>query len=384
MADGKEDRRQAIESLLSERKKYETWLAQLEMRRKAAPSHVFDRVHRDYRERLDAVGEKLAAETGAIEDIVRDLERRLADEQQALVARSDERAEAELRAAVGEFSDKEWATRRRKLDDAIAELRRKFDDTERELAAFRELLGSASGASAPARPSLEQAAVARVTGDLAIAGSEPPREPDGAPRGEAEAEPASDADAAALEGVGVVEEVVTVDETVAIEEVVTVEDASAIGDAALAESAHDTGVVDSPSPLSPPPHDDAEANADDGSGAAKSGVTEAASEEAPAPEFDELAFLRSVAGTPSSPRGSRAVGGGAARPGKRDERGSAKGAAPAPPELPDLTPPGPSPLGAPTPRTSQAVRSLKCQECGTLNFPTEWYCERCGGELAAF
>ena len=43
-----------------------------------------------------------------------------------------------------------------------------------------------------------------------------------------------------------------------------------------------------------------------------------------------------------------------------------------------------SPLGAPTPRTSQAIRSLKCGECGTLNFPTEWYCERCGGELAAF
>jgi Rubredoxin-like zinc ribbon domain (DUF35_N) len=40
-------------------------------------------------------------------------------------------------------------------------------------------------------------------------------------------------------------------------------------------------------------------------------------------------------------------------------------------------------LGRPTPRTSQAIKTLKCQECGTLNFPTEWYCERCGGELAA-
>jgi len=41
-------------------------------------------------------------------------------------------------------------------------------------------------------------------------------------------------------------------------------------------------------------------------------------------------------------------------------------------------------FGQLTPRTSEAVKSLKCQECGTLNFPTEWYCERCGGELAAF
>jgi len=37
-----------------------------------------------------------------------------------------------------------------------------------------------------------------------------------------------------------------------------------------------------------------------------------------------------------------------------------------------------------TPRDSEVIKTLKCQECGTMNFPTEWYCERCGGELAAF
>jgi hypothetical protein len=30
-----------------------------------------------------------------------------------------------------------------------------------------------------------------------------------------------------------------------------------------------------------------------------------------------------------------------------------------------------------------AAKSLVCGACGTPNFPTEWYCERCGGELAA-
>lgn len=29
------------------------------------------------------------------------------------------------------------------------------------------------------------------------------------------------------------------------------------------------------------------------------------------------------------------------------------------------------------------AKSLKCHDCGTMNFSTEWYCERCGGELAA-
>ena len=32
---------------------------------------------------------------------------------------------------------------------------------------------------------------------------------------------------------------------------------------------------------------------------------------------------------------------------------------------------------------TEQIKPLKCQECGTMNYPTEWYCERCGGELAA-
>ena len=31
---------------------------------------------------------------------------------------------------------------------------------------------------------------------------------------------------------------------------------------------------------------------------------------------------------------------------------------------------------------SGVAKTLKCGECGTLNRPTEWYCERCGAELA--
>ena len=32
---------------------------------------------------------------------------------------------------------------------------------------------------------------------------------------------------------------------------------------------------------------------------------------------------------------------------------------------------------------SDGVKSLKCGECGAMNYPTEWYCERCGAELAS-
>jgi hypothetical protein len=37
-------------------------------------------------------------------------------------------------------------------------------------------------------------------------------------------------------------------------------------------------------------------------------------------------------------------------------------------------------------RASGAIsqsKTLKCTECGAMNYPTEWYCERCGAELAA-
>ena len=33
--------------------------------------------------------------------------------------------------------------------------------------------------------------------------------------------------------------------------------------------------------------------------------------------------------------------------------------------------------------TVEQAKTLKCNECGGMNYPTEWYCERCGAELAA-
>lgn len=45
------------------------------------------------------------------------------------------------------------------------------------------------------------------------------------------------------------------------------------------------------------------------------------------------------------------------------------------------TPPAERPES--TDRAASDAKSLKCHDCGTMNFPTEWYCERCGGELAA-
>ncbi|MGH7590337.1 MAG: zinc finger Ran-binding domain-containing protein, partial [Gemmatimonadales bacterium] len=47
----------------------------------------------------------------------------------------------------------------------------------------------------------------------------------------------------------------------------------------------------------------------------------------------------------------------------------------------------PEPVAAAKPESVKidagAGKTLKCAECGTMNRPTEWYCERCGAELAA-
>ena len=110
------------------------------------------------------------------------------------------------------------------------------------------------------------------------------------------------------------------------------------------------------------------------------------------PSFDELAFLNSVVGRTST--STKADLAAPAPPEPRASGASRAMPAPPPPVAPvprattNVRPPAneeeaSGPLGRPTPRTSQAIKTLKCQECGTLNFPTEWYCERCGGELAA-
>lgn len=79
----------------------------------------------------------------------------------------------------------------------------------------------------------------------------------------------------------------------------------------------------------------------------------------PAP-VDELAFLKSVA-----PEEARPIGRRVSNPGMQS---------PAPAVQTAMPSVGKAAAGV--------AKTLKCGECGTLNRPTEWYCERCGAELA--
>ena len=77
--------------------------------------------------------------------------------------------------------------------------------------------------------------------------------------------------------------------------------------------------------------------------------------------FDELAFLKSVTEDDKNAPSPR----------------RASGAQYQPDDLQDAS------HLAPVDEDAPVEKALKCKECGTMNLATEWYCEKCGGELAA-
>ncbi len=93
------------------------------------------------------------------------------------------------------------------------------------------------------------------------------------------------------------------------------------------------------------------------------------------PPGDELAFLKSVAAEEERKPPAPA----AAPPRRASNPGSSRSSVARTAEAPATTGPttAPGKSGA-----AGMAKTLKCGECGTLNRPTEWYCERCGGELA--
>jgi hypothetical protein len=102
--------------------------------------------------------------------------------------------------------------------------------------------------------------------------------------------------------------------------------------------------------------------------------------------IDELAFLKSV--TDDDKRGI-----GSPTPAPTIRRSGAQfqpveqaptPSRPAPTNTPTGHMPSPSSVASPGNNDDpEPVRTLKCRECGTMNLPTEWYCESCGAELAA-
>jgi len=109
--------------------------------------------------------------------------------------------------------------------------------------------------------------------------------------------------------------------------------------------------------------------------APRPGPDQAKAAEKPA-MIDELAFLKSV--TEDEKRGIATPA-----PGGPPTVGRRSGAQFQPSEPAGGRQAPSNPASAPANDEPEPVRTLKCRECGTMNLPTEWYCESCGAELAA-
>jgi outer membrane biosynthesis protein TonB len=90
-----------------------------------------------------------------------------------------------------------------------------------------------------------------------------------------------------------------------------------------------------------------------------------------APPADELAFLKSVGEEERKPAPAPVASGRrVSNPGPSAARVS------------DAAATSSQTAAAGKGGATGVAKTLKCGECGTLNRPTEWYCERCGAELA--
>jgi hypothetical protein len=359
----------ALEGLLEERRRYEGWIAQLEDRRSQSPSHVVDRVRGDYQARLDGVTAVLRGRMADLESSAASLVARITELEHEESQRRDERAETELRALVGEFAPDLAHESIARSDESLAGLASERAVHSSELSRVNEIL-------ALVRPQ-PKAAVAQVghVERAALAAAHPDeRTSTTLPANRQEAEalhsmPAPQADTFSH-----------------------MADAESVGEMPAAK-------YNQVAPSVPVMVDRQRA---------EQGAKPASDQQAvKSPLADELAFLHSVVDSRDAPtHHGREDGGVATEPRAPSTQGgdllpqpvltapSRPGTPVASPSVaprenfgntgnrgPSLTP-GSIPAFLKDMPTEQ-VKTLKCSECGTMNYPTEWYCERCGGELAA-
>ncbi len=327
-----------VRTLVAERHRFDEWLTALESRRSDTPEHVYARVFGDYVARRDEVMTQLHAHVPGLEQLLGELDARSTDLGLRCRAEEDERAEAMLRHAVGEYDDGKWEEVRNRVESTLATLgdEREALDAERE--DVSSLLSSARPEAAVVLPP-EDASVTENAVEPASPDDQPTRRdtpdwlgtitpasvPSLTPEPTSE-KPTSESAPPRDDALGEVGGL----EFTTEEESADRSSADVFGDARMSSRESDArsdARSDSRS----------DSRSDAGSGAPSSSSN----------AFDELAFLRSVIDPQAS------------------------------------NPPARSTPSTPT-GNSVAQKTLRCTECGTMNLPTEWYCERCGGELAAF
>ncbi len=352
----------AVEQLLAERDALHGWLERLDAATVSASTAVRERVRSDYQQQLDRVASDLGAHVETIAKKLAEDQAEHAELSSRTEASREELAEVELRHAVGEFSDDRYeADRKRHLSDietfelslaAVAARIRRMDDVLALVnrAPVSVVIG-ATDAPAEAVPALSIL-------DLA---------PAAAPA------PDSTAPGQVVESV----DAIPIDLLAGDDETDRVLSVFSVPEEAGIEPADDEPPAASPTVL---------------------------------PDFGPLSFRPAGAVPPSEatpiglppdspPRfvrpGDRlAPTAPAARPAAGAPATTSAGP-PAPRPTPESGAPVPAEQGvfgegiiASGPATAPpgmlaAGRTLRCSDCGAMNRPLVWYCEKCGAELSA-
>jgi hypothetical protein len=375
----------AIAALLQERRRFEQWLATLESRRAITPPNVYGRVHADYSARLSAVLDELSGRSAELQQSVEALTGHVAALQSEESTRRDERYEAELRAAVGEFTQERWLQLSEAADTELARLGARRTELTAELAQVQQLLALAK---ARREPIVQMPAPVPVPGSAPMPAPRAPLAPMAPATLPAAAPPAPTQPAAPPLLVGQFADIASA----------TPGPVPAVPPPPPATLPFAAPRGNAPRPAEPKTAD----------GAIRRPAAVPAAPPAPAAKkseqsmFDELEFLKSVV----DPK-TEAKGGAAPKPAEPRAKTPPVSSPPQPPAPARrlTTPPEAGTLNdislntdRPRPKAGTAgdgvpvflrdvpteqVKTLKCQECGSMNYPTEWYCERCGGELAA-
>jgi len=123
-----------IDRLLQEREQYATWLSRLDATTDTAPESVRGKVRSDYKARLDAVIEQLRSHS---DGLAQQLERHR-DTRSELSTREAQAkeimSEAEVRHAVGEYSDTKWQQIRGEAQKNLVSIREELTELGDEIA----------------------------------------------------------------------------------------------------------------------------------------------------------------------------------------------------------------------------------------------------------
>lgn len=285
---------------MAEREKYEKWLGDLDAKRSSTPPKVFERVHADYATRLEEVLAGLRQHTTGLQEHARGLMIRLKELEVSEEELLEEQSENELRSQVGELSEDDWESSKKKAVRMVAKFREDQEQLADDLNQIRGILADAAGQSTDTPPQglprrstdfNELEFLRSVVGAPAPAQSSIPAKPT----------KSSDRDAAPIAAAPVPER----------------------------EAPEPSPQAPEAPPEASPPLKSAEPFI-----------------EQPKPA-EKLTAKVGLAGTSANVQ-----------------------------SIPD------GPAAIRTSHVHESQKTLKCAECGAMNYPSEWYCERCGAELA--